>query len=141
MVSVETTSKHNPDVKTHNIKHPIVRTNHGHTFTDAGYTNGIKFISSKMRKISAEKTIERVKDWTEVASAMRKQYFESESQLNMRRNTPNMFTSSQIVMNLTDLILQIEWFEGKVQEFRGINNQLPDGYKSKIKILIDKVDV
>lgn len=141
MVSIEKTSTHTPDIKTHNIKHPIVRTNHGHTFTDAGYTHGIKYLSSKMRKISAEKTIERVKDWTEVAPAMRKQYFERESQLNMRRNTKHMFTSSQTIMNLTERILEIEWFSNKVQEFKGINNQLPNGYKSKIKILIDKVDV
>jgi hypothetical protein len=141
MVSVETTSKHKPDIQTHNIKSPVVRTNHGHVFTDAGYTHGIKYLSSKMRKIGAEKTIERVKDWTEVAPAMRKQYFERESQLNMRRNTQNMFTSSQTVMNLTDLIFQVELFQSKVQEFKGINNQLPNGYKSKIKILINKVDV
>ena len=139
MVSIETTSKHKPEVETHNIKHPIVRTNHGHTFTDAGYTNGIKYLSSKMRKISAEKTVERVKDWLEVAPAMRKQYFEKESQLNMRRNTPSMFTSSQTVMNLTDRILEVEWFADKVQEFKGINNQLPDGYKPKIKIIVNKI--
>jgi len=141
MVSVETTSKHTPDIQTHNIKHPVVRTNHGHVFTDAGYTHGIKYLSSKMRKISAEKTIERANDWTDVAPAMRKQYFESESQLNMRRNTKSMFTSSQTIMNLTDKILQIELFQSKVQEFKGINNQLPKGYKPKIRILINKVDV
>jgi hypothetical protein len=139
MVSIETTSKHKPDVKLHNVKHPVVRTNHGHVFTDAGYTHGIKYLSSKMRKISAEKTIERVEDWKEVASAMRKQYFEKESQLNMKRNTASMFTSSQTVMNLTDRIFQIEWFSDKVKEFKGVNNQLPTGYKPKIKILINKV--
>jgi hypothetical protein len=139
MVSIETTSKHRPDVKLHNVKHPVVRTNHGHVFTDAGYTHGIKYLSSKMRKISAEKTIERVEDWKEVASAMRKQYFEKESQLNMKRNTASMFTSSQTVMNLTDRIFQIEWFSDKVKEFKGVNNQLPTGYKPKIKILINKV--
>lgn len=141
MVSVETTSKHKPDVALHNIKHPIVRTNHGHVFTDAGYTHGIKYLSSKMRKISAEKTVERVKDWTEIAPAMRKQYFEHESQLNMRRTTPHMFTSSQTIMNLTDLILEVEWFANEVQEFKGINNQLPKDYKPKIRIIIDKIDV
>jgi len=141
MVSVETTSKHKPEIQTHNIKHPVVRTNHGHVFTNAGYTHGIKYLSSKMRKISAEKTIERANNWTEVAPAMRKQYFESESQLNMRRNTQSMFTSSQTIMNLTDKILQIELFQSKVQEFKGINNQLPKGYKPKIRILINKVDV
>lgn len=141
MISIETTSRHTPDIKTHNIKHPIVRTNHGHMFTDAGYTNGMMYMSSKMRKIAAEKTIERVTDWKMMAPTMRKQYFEKDSQLNMRRTTTHMFTSSQTIMNLTDKILQIEWFVTKVEQFKGINNQLPNGYKSKIKILINKVDV
>jgi hypothetical protein len=94
-----------------------------------------------MRKISAEKTIERVKDWTEVGPAMRKQYFEPESQLNMRRATQSMFTSSQTIMNLTDKVFEVEWFASKVKEFKGINNQLPKDYKSKIRIIIDKIDV
>ena len=66
---------------------------------------------------------------------------QKESQLNMMRNTPHMFTSSQTIMNLTDRILQIDWFANKVKEFKGINNQLPEGYKPKIKILIYKIDV
>ncbi|CAB4143387.1 hypothetical protein UFOVP449_175 [uncultured Caudovirales phage] len=141
MISIEKTSEHKADIRTHNIKSPVVRTNHGHVFSNAGYTHGIKYLSSKMRKISAEKTIERVKDWTQVAPAMRKQYFERESQLNMRRNTSSMFTSSQTIMNLTDRILEVEWFASKVQEFKGINNQLPKDYKPKIRIIIDKIDV
>ena len=140
MVSIETTSKHKPDIKTHNIKSPVVRTNHGHVFTDAGYTHGIKYLSSKMRKITAEKTIERVKDWTEVAPTMRKQYFERESQLNMRRNTVNMFTSSQTIMNLTDKILEIEYFKDKVESFEGIRTELPKEYQPKIKIQVRAIE-
>lgn len=141
MISIEKTSEHKADIRTHNIKSPVVRTNHGHVFSNAGYTHGIKYLSSKMRKISAEKTIERVTDWKQIAPAMRKQYFERESQLNMRRNTSSMFTSSQTIMNLTDRILEVEWFASKVQEFKGINNQLPKDYKPKIRIIIDKIDV
>lgn len=141
MVSIEKSSQHKPDIKLHNTKNPVVRTNHGHVFSDVGYTHGIKYLSSKMRKISAEKTIERVGDWKDVAPAMRKQYFDKESQLNMRRNTPHMFTSSQTIMNLTDRIFQVEWFASKVKTFKGINNKLPNGYKPKIKIVIEKIDV
>jgi hypothetical protein len=141
MVSVETTSKHKPDIQTHNIKYPVVRTNHGHTFADAGYTRGVKYLSSKIRKISAENSLESINDWNEVGFVMRNQYYEPESQLNMRRTTQSMFTSSQTVMNLTDLILKVEWFTSKVQEFKGINNELPKDYKSKIRIIIDKIDV
>jgi hypothetical protein len=51
MISVEATSKHKPDIKLHNVEDLTVRTNHGHTFTDAGYTSGIKYLSSKIREI------------------------------------------------------------------------------------------
>jgi hypothetical protein len=45
-----------------------------------------------------------------------------------------MSTSSQTVMNLTDRILQITYFKGKVDEFKGINRKLPEGYQPKITI-------
>jgi hypothetical protein len=72
MISVETTSKHKPDIKLQNVESSVVRTNHGHMFTDAGYTHGEKYLSSKMRKISAEKSDDKVEDWREIAPAMRK---------------------------------------------------------------------
>jgi len=139
MVSVEKTSKHKPILKLHNLEHPVVRTNHGHMFTDAGYTHGEKYLSSKMRKISAEKSIDKVTDWTEIAAAMRKEFFPKESQLNMRRQAKDMFTSSQTVMNLTDRILEIEYFRDKVEEFVGVKNELPKGYEPKIQIRVKQL--
>lgn len=139
MVSIETTSKHIPEIKIENTKSPVVRTNHGHVFTDAGYTNGIKYLSSKMRKLSAEKAVDKIDDWKDVSKVMRKDYFPKSSQLNMRRQTDTMWTSSQTVMNLTDKILQVTYFKDKVQEFKGIVNNLPDGYVPKIKIEIKKI--
>ena len=140
MISIESTSKHKPDVQLHNIEDLTVRTNHGHVFTDAGYTSGIKYLSSKMRKIGAEKTIEKVKDWTEVGKAMRQQFFKRESQLNMRRTTPSMFTSSQTIMNLTDRILEIEYFANEVESFEGVRNELPQGYSPKIQIRVKEIN-
>lgn len=139
MVSIEKTSKHKPDVKLHNTKHPIVRTNHGHIFTDAGYTHGKKYMSSKLRKIEAEKTIEKVEDWKEIAAAMRKEFFPKESMFNMKRDTPEMWTSTQTVMNLTDRIFQVTYFKDKVEDFAGINNKLPKDYTPKIKIQIKSI--
>lgn len=139
MISVESTSKHKPDVKLHNTESPVVRTNHGHMFTDAGYTHGEKYLSSKMRKVSAEKTVDKVSDWTEIAAAMRKEFFPKESQLNMRRQAKDMFTSSQTIMNLTDRILEVEYFESKVESFEGVRTELPDGYEPKIQIRVKKL--
>ena len=138
MISIETTSKHKPDIKIQNIESSVVRTNHGHMFTDAGYTHGEKYLSSQMRKISAEKSVDKVDDWKEIANAMRKEYFPNRPQMNMKRDTPKMSTSSQTVMNLTDKILQITYFNNKVNAFKGIRNELPKDYKPKIKIEIIK---
>jgi hypothetical protein len=139
MISVETTSKHKPDIKLQNIESPIVRTNHGHMFTDAGYTHGEKYLSSKMRKISAEKSVDKVEDWRELAPAMRKEYFPNRPALNMKRDTEEMSTSSQTVMNLTDRILEVTYFTDKVNEFKGIKTNLPNGYVPKIKIEIKEI--
>lgn len=136
MVSIEKTSRHTADIKLHNTKHPIVRTNHGHIFTDAGYTHGKKYMSSKLRKIEAEKTIEKVEDWKEIAAAMRKEFFPKEPMFNMKRDTKEMWTSTQTVMNLTDRIFQVTYFKDKVEDFAGINNKLPKDYNPKIKIQI-----
>jgi hypothetical protein len=139
MISIEATSMHKPDVKLHNILHPVVRTNHGHMFTDAGYTHGEKYLSSKIRKISAEKSVDKVEDWREIGAAMRKEFFPKESQLNMRRQAKSMFTSSQTIMNLTDKILEVEYFVDKVESFEGVRNELPEGYSPKIQIRVRKI--
>jgi hypothetical protein len=57
----------------------------------------------------------------------------------MRRKTKNMITSSQLALNVTDLIFELHYFEDKVQEFRGIVNKLPLNYTPKIKIEIKKI--
>ena len=139
MVSVETTSKHGPDVKLKNVESPVVRTNHGHVFTDAGYTHGEKYLSSKLRKIAAQKTVDAAKDWTDVAPAMRKDAFQKSPFLNMMRSHKKMFTSSQTVMNLTDRVLEITYIKNRVKEFKGINNRLPKDYTPKIKIQINEI--
>jgi hypothetical protein len=139
LISIETTSKHKPEIKLQNTESPVVRTNHGYMFTDAGYTHGKKYLSSKMRKVSAEKSVDKVEDWKEIAAAMRKEFFPKNSSLNMRRDTEEMWTSSQTVLNLTDRIIQINYFDSKVEEFAGIRTELPEGYTPKIKIEIVKL--
>ena len=139
MVSIETTSKHKPDVKIQNSESPVVRTNHGHMFTDAGYTSGEKYLSSQLRKISAEKSVDKVEDWKEIALAMRKEFFPKRPMLNMKRDTKDMSTSSQTVMNLTDRILEVTYFKDKVKEFKGVKTDLPKGYTPKIKIEIKEI--
>ena len=99
--------------------------------------NAVKRKHSHYQKYGNDITltiIDKVEDWKEIAQAMRKEYFPKRPALNMKRDTEEMSTSSQTVMNLTDRILQITYFKGKVNEFKGINRQLPEGYQPKITI-------
>jgi hypothetical protein len=139
IISIEATSKHKPVVKLQNAEHPIVRTNHGFIFHDAGYTQGINYKSSKIRKLSAEKAVKSVKDWTKIGDALQKQYYSKHSMLNMKRDTDKMFTSSQTIMNLTDKVLMVDYFDDKVEKFEGIKTDLPKGYEPKIKIIVNKL--
>jgi hypothetical protein len=135
MVSIETTSKHTPKFEIHPIDKPTVRTNHGHIHYDAGYTKGPDYLSSKIRKISAEKIINKVNDKENVLPYLRKQFYKQDSNLNMKRDTDKMFTSSQLLLDLTNKELTLNYFKDKVEEFKGIRIILPKGYTPKIKVI------
>lgn len=134
-VIIEQTSKHNASIIALDMEDVTVRTNHGHIHTDAGYTEGIKYLSSRIRKYSAEHQIDTVTEYHEVARALRARQYDNPL-LNMVRNAEKMFTSSQIVMNLTTLEMMVYIFESKVEKFHGLKNELPTGYTPKIKIKV-----
>jgi hypothetical protein len=140
MVSVEVTSKHKPVIKIQNIEQPHVRTNHGHSYQDAGYTNGESYKSSVLRKISAEKQLKKIDSWYGIPKSMRTDYYEKHSPFDTARDTEKMFTSSQLVMNLTDKVFFLTYFSSKVEKFNGIVNKLPKGYKPKIKIIVEQLE-
>lgn len=131
---IENTSKHQFNIEPLDMEQVTVRTNHGHLYTDAGYTEGIKYLSSKIRKISAEKELQDLEDYHSMARAMREPLYPKHSMLNMARDTEQMFTSSQIVLNLNSLEMMIYLFRTKVEKFHGIKNELPPDYQPKIKI-------
>ena len=138
MISIETTSRHNPKFELHTDD--TVRTNHGHFHYDAGYTKGEDYLSSKIRKISAEKLIKSAKNKDSILPLMRKKLYKYNSNLNMRRDTDKMFTSSQLLMDLTEKTFKLTYREGKVENFFGIKRMLPSGYEPKIKIVVTKVN-
>ena len=107
VVSVEMTSKHSPKIDVRDVdSENFARTNHGYHYGDAGYTEGPDYLSSKIRKMSAEKVVDTVEDAIEILRGLRKQLYKQDSPLNMRRDTLKMFTSSQLMLNLTDLVLE-----------------------------------
>lgn len=142
-VSVEMTSKHNPKIDIRDIDSDnFVRTNHGYHYADAGYTKGPDYLSSKIRKMSAEKMVDKVDaDPIGILQNLRKQLYKQDSPLNMRRDTPKMSTSSQLMLNLTDRVLTLHYFKSKVEKFNGIIVRLPEGYVPKIKIEVEEVDL
>ena len=140
LVSVETTSEHKPLIKVQNMEEPHVRTNHGHTYHNAGYTSGLKYKSSVIRKISAEKQLKKVDTWYGIPKSMRTDFYKKHSHLDMARDTKEMSTSSQMLLNLTDKVFMLVYFKSKVEEFKGIINKLPKDYKPKIKIIIEELE-
>lgn len=131
---IENTSKHEMHIKRLNMENITVRTNHGHVYPDAGYTEGIKYLSSKMRKITAEKQMSTVQDYHHIARVLRKPFYDKHSMLNMARDTEDMSTSSQIVLNLHTNEMLVYLFRSKVEKFYGLNNQLPEGREPRIKV-------
>lgn len=138
-ISIETTSKHNPKFTIHDKDNTAVRTNHGHDHWDAGYTQGPDYLSSKVRKSTAEKVAAKVDEPNDILSNLRKDLFKQDSNLNMTRKTEKMFTSSQVMLNLSDLIFELNYFTDKVDKFHGVKTNLPKGYEPKIKIEIKKI--
>lgn len=134
-VVIEQTSNHNASIQSLDMDGVTVRTNHGHIHTDAGYTEGIKYLSSRIRKYSAEHQIDTVAEYHDVARALREPRYNN-SMLNMVRDTNGMSTSSQLVLNLSTLEMMVYLFPSKIESFSGINNQLPTGYLPKIKIKV-----
>lgn len=138
MVSIETTSKHNPKFELH-IDNDVVRTNHGYFHPEAGYTEGPNYLSSKLRKVSTEKMMTRAEKVDDILPLMRKKLYKHSSNLNMMRDTDKLFTSSQILLDLTNKVLTLVYRENQIESFEGIKTQLPNGYTPKIKIVVTKL--
>ena len=142
VVSVEMTSKHSPKIDVRDVdSENFARTNHGYHYGDAGYTEGPDYLSSKIRKMSAEKMVDTFEDAIEILKGLRKQLYKQDSPLNMRRDTLKMFTSSQLMLNLTDLVLELNFFESKVEKFHGVVNKLPEGRTPRIKVVVKKINL
>jgi hypothetical protein len=137
-ITIETTSQHKAKIKLRDSDNGVVRTNHGHEYWNAGYTRGEDYLSSKIRKSSAEKVLRKNEEYFDILDALRNDFYDTKSNLNMTRKTNKMFTSSQIMLNLSDLVFRLDYFEDKVKKFHGIETQLPSDYSPKIRIDINK---
>ena len=119
-----------------NRKH--VRTNHGIYYQDAGYTekDGENYLSSLARRDQAMKELRKIDDPDDIAPAIYgKRKPELSDPLNMVKLTNGMRTTSQMVINLDDLKVNLYLIPSQIV-YLGYENTLPKGHKSKISIQI-----
>jgi len=121
-----------------NLKH--VRTNHGQYYPEAGYTekDNENYLSSLARKEQAMKVLRESDGYQEIAPLV---YGERKEDLkdpnNMVRNHENMRTTTQLVLNLTQKEMALYLIPNQVK-YGGYVNQLPEGYKPKIRFVLRK---
>jgi DNA topoisomerase-1 len=109
-----------------------VRTNHGFEHPDAGYVAGPDYESSTTRYEKAMETLSYVSSPQDIApSLVRERMADRAHPNNMVRDTDNMKTTSQMVLNLTWKELIFYVIPGKV-EFVGFENRLDEGYEPKL---------
>ena len=128
---VENISDRPPIIKKLKKSNLIVRTNHGEVYSKAGYQKGIDRKSSLMRQLIAKKMMNKIHSPDEVLPTLNKKY-EVPGWANPRRYNYKLWTSSQIMMDLTNLELTL--VIDKDTEFLGIERRFDEGYETKIKI-------
>lgn len=136
--SIENTSKHECVKKVAPKGRIHVRTNHGFEHEDAGYTEGPDYVSSVTRRDTAKDVLDEVKKPEEIAPAVygeRKKDLEDPN--NMVRDTDNMRTTSQLVLDLTKKKIYLYLIPHKVK-YLGYKNDFPKGYEPKLTAQVFK---
>ena len=139
-VSIESTSENEAIMKRIDPNKIAVRTNHGIGYKDIGYTEGVKYFSSVMRQKRSIEALKEANSPKDVAPALVKARLKDRHSVeNPVRDTDEMSTTSQIVMDLTNLHLYLYLIPNKVV-WKGIKNKLPKDYEPKIKISVLKYE-
>jgi hypothetical protein len=126
-----------PKISEFTKKDVIVRTNHGLAYPDQGYQHGEDRDSSISRAFYATKEAKNAKDPDDLLSRMRTHHGIA-GYLEPYRTNYKVWTSSQIMLNLTDL--EMTFVVDENTKFLGIENRLPIGYKPKLKLKLYKLD-
>ncbi len=139
--SIEMTSKHGPFVTQLKPDKIHVRTNHGFHFPDAGYTEGPSRHSSVTREEKAEAVLQEIDDPNMIVPILvQKSQRSVHNPNNMVRDTENMSTNTQMLLNLDRKILSLYLMPDKVK-YLGLENNLPANYKSKILVEVFEFDL
>jgi len=134
---VEMTSKHLPSIKRIDDAELVTRTNHGIEYPEAGYTSGIKRHSSVSREQIAYDKLKALSSKEDVLDALSRQHTTDKFMNPYRRdNSYKMATSSQVMMDLTNLKFEFRHDAGE-SKFKGLVNKLPANYEPKIQVVIN----
>jgi len=133
--SIEQTRKHECVVKAVRGDVTHVRTNHGFYYDDAGYTeDSDDYLSSVSRRDQAKKVLRQVDGPKGIGPALygkRKKKLDDPN--NLVRDTDNMRTTSQLVLDLTQKKALLYLIPGKVK-YEGMVKDLPKGYEPKLRL-------
>jgi hypothetical protein len=133
---IENTSEHSPVFKKINNTKVSVRTNHGISFPDTGYTKGESRESSLSRMQIAKNELEKINNSDEILNTLSNQYTDNNFLNPYRRdNESGMKTTGQILMNLNKLEFSFRWDRNN-SVFEGYKNNLPENYTPKIEVKI-----
>lgn len=110
----------------------IIRTNHGISYQEKGYQKGKDRKSSISRYEKTQELINGISSYKDILPTLNKKQEDLPGWLNPRRYDYKLWTTSQIELNLTDLEFRLVINEDT--EYLGIERNLPNGHKDKIKI-------
>lgn len=115
----------------------IVKTNHGEIYPQQGYQHGQDRDSSLSRQYLLNKYVRNAVDANDVLVKMRTQHEDIPGFLEPYRTNYKIWTSSQIMCNITDLELTLVVGDDTI--FKGVDNRLPTNYTPKIKLKVQKI--
>lgn len=133
--TIEGTSKHDMIITDRSdVVDPIVRTNHGHEYGQAGYSEGEDYLSSVLRKQQMSDTLDKLEGGLtpdEILDLITKSKYSENSPNNVVRNTDKMKTYSQILMIPEKKMLVYKQLKG---EFNGVIDNTPEEWEPIIQI-------
>lgn len=136
-ISIEKVKGDLSKIRTYKTTDVISRSNHGLDFPDQGYQYGMDRESSVSRKFYATQEAREAKSVDDVLAKLRTHHKDVPGYLEAFRTNYKLWTSSQILLNLTDLEFTLVMDEDTI--FKGVENRLPINYKPKIKIKAQKI--
>lgn len=138
LISIENTSRTKPIVKVKDLsKQSLVRTNHGLEHPEAGYQNGNDKISSETRLQNALEILQSNADYHKLFPEFYNHRQDKGPKYDLVRAQNKLWTSSQLMMNLTKKEMILYLIPDAVT-FIGIENKLPKDYSPKIQFSIKK---